>query len=145
MTEQRITDALKTYWEELKGTDKFPSEKQINSNDIEKIWENCFLVRVDGDNKFAYEFLGKSIIEAYADENVGEHIVEDQLYPESPGIVNKFVEATETEEPLFYEGVFINKNNIDIKFRKILLPLGENGKVKHLIGGMRWKSMDVAD
>lgn len=143
MTEQRITDALKTYWEEQKGERKFPSEQEINAQDIEGIWEHCFLVRVDTNGAFAYEFLGQSIMEAYADDTVGEHIIEDQLYPESPGILNKFAEVVESGEPLFYEGVFINKNNVDIKFRKILLPLGDDGKVKHLIGGMRWKSMDL--
>jgi len=90
----------------------------------------------------AYEFLGKSIIEAYADENVSEQIIEDQLYPESPGIINKFQEVVNALEPILYEGAFINKSNQDIKFRKILLPLGENGVVKHIIGGMRWKAID---
>lgn len=143
MAELRITDALKKYWETQKGERKFPSEKDIIATDIESIWENCFLVRVDGAGKFAYEFLGESIIEAYADNSIGEDVVEDQLYPENPGIISKFNEVVQTAEPLFYEGVFINKNNVDIKFRKILLPLGEDGKVKHLIGGMRWKSMDL--
>lgn len=142
MAEQRITEALKTYWEGLQKDGKLPSEQDINSEDIPEIWENCFLVRVDGKNNFAYEFLGKSIIEAYADENVSEQIIEDQLYPESPGIINKFQEVVNALEPILYEGAFINKSNQDIKFRKILLPLGENGIVKHIIGGMRWKAID---
>ena len=141
MSEKRITEALKAYWEGLRKGGEIPSEKDIDANDIDDIWQSCFLVRVDEDGKFAYEFLGASIIEAYADENVGEPIIEDQLYPESPGIVNKFQEVVDAVEPIFYEGAFINKDNQDIKFRKILLPLGENGKVKHLLGGMRWKEM----
>lgn len=142
MTEQRITDSLRTYWESLQEGRKFPSENDIDSDDITEIWENCFLVRVDSSEKFAYEFWGKSIIEAYADDNVGEQVIEDQLYPESPGIIDKFQEVIEAQEPIFYEGAFINKNNADIKFRKILLPLGKDGVITHIIGGMRWKAMD---
>lgn len=142
MTEQRITDALKTYWESLQNGRKFPTENDLSAEDIAPIWENCFLVRVDGDKKFAYEFWGKSIIEAYADDNIGEEVIEDQLYPESPGIIDKFQEVVTAEEPIFYEGAFINKANEDIKFRKILLPLGKDGVVTHIIGGMRWKAMD---
>ena len=52
MAEQRITEALKTYWQGLQKDGKLPSEQDINSEDIPQIWENCFLVRVDGKNNF---------------------------------------------------------------------------------------------
>lgn len=140
--EQRITDELKAYWERLRGIMPFPAEDQINSNDIQHIWANCFLAKFENE-RFAYEFMGDSIIEAYADNTVGEDIIEDQLYPESPGIINKFREVVEYKEPIYYEGTFINKDNLDIKFRKILLPIGSDGKVKYILGAMRWKSMDL--
>jgi len=142
MAEQRITDELKSYWERLRGSKPFPAEDQINSVDIEEIWQNCFLVHLEG-NKFVYDFLGDSIIEAYADNKLGEDIIEDQLYPENPGILNKFKEVATLKAPVYYEGTFINHDNLDIKFRKILLPLGNSDKVEYILGGMRWKSMDL--
>lgn len=142
MSEQRITDELKAYWDRLRGSNPFPAEDQIDAAELHSIWQNCFLVKFEADH-FAYEFLGESIIEAYADDTVGEDIIEDQLYPENPGILNKFREVVMLKEPVYYEGAFINKDNLDIKFRKILLPLGNNNQVQYILGGMRWKSMDL--
>jgi hypothetical protein len=142
MSEQRLTDELMFYWNRLKQGKQFPSEDQIDQQEIQSIWQNCFLVKLEGD-RFRYEILGDSIIQAYADNKIGEDIIEDQLYPESPGILNKFLEVARTKEPVYYEGVFVNKDNLDVKFRKILLPLGSGNEVEYILGGMRWKSMDL--
>ena len=142
MAEQRITDELKSYWERLRGNRPFPSEDQISADELTLIWQNCFLAKFEGGH-FSYDFLGESIIEAYADNTVGEDIIEDQLYPESPGIINKFQEVVTYKMPVYYEGSFINKDNLDIKFRKILLPLGIDGNVQYILGAMRWKSSGI--
>lgn len=137
--EKRITDALKDYWEALRGERKFPTENEIDSAKIADIWDHCFLAKAEN-GKFVYDFLGEGIIEAYADNMEGEEVVEDQIFPESPALRSKFQEVVDEQEPLFYDGAFINKNNMDIKFRKILLPLGDNGKVDYVLGAMRWKA-----
>lgn len=137
--EKRLSEILLTYWEELKGDSDMPSESAIDTDKLEDVWDNCFLVEKKGD-KYAYSYLGKSIIEAYADVVEGEEIIEDQIYPESPGLIAKFEEVVHTKVPLHYEGAFINNNNMDIKFRKMLLPLGDDGEVKYLLGGMRWRA-----
>jgi hypothetical protein len=139
MHEQRITDVLQDYWESKLGDNQFPSEKEINQNDIADVWPNCFLIEVDGD-KFRYALLGQNIINAYADDLEGKEAVEDLLYPESPGIRDMFVELLRGRAPLYYDGALINKNNLDIKFRKLLLPLGANNEITHILGAMRWKS-----
>ena len=139
MPEQRITDALQKHWEEVKGDRKFPEESDISPDAIEDIWSNCFLAKSEG-GKFVYSYLGKSIVEAYGDNLEGEEIVEHELYPESPEVNSKFEEVAKTGEPIKFEGAFINRNNMDIKFRKVLLPLGKDGKVEYIIGGMRWRA-----
>lgn len=137
----RITDLLKEYWESKKGTNPYPSEADIDDSEIGESWESCFLVEVvDGGKKFRYEYLGNQIVEAYGDDLEGQEIVEDLLYPESPDTTVKFRETMQGCLPLEYEGAFINKNNMDIKFRKILLPLGSGGKVNYILGGMRWRA-----
>ena len=42
------------------------------------------------------------------------------------------------KEPLLYDGALINRDNLDIKFHKILLPLGDD-TITHIIGGMIWR------
>ncbi len=137
----RITDILREYWESKKGSAPYPDAEDIDSEDLSHIWEDCFMIKVeDGGKSFSYEYLGDSIADAYADDMEGKEIIEDLLYPESPGVLIKFRETMQTCLPLEYEGAFINKNNADIKFRKILMPVGEKGKVGYILGGMRWRA-----
>lgn len=136
--ENKLNEILFQYWEDLKGDKEMPCESDIKSEEIADVWDNCFLVEKNGD-KYAYSHLGKSIIEAYGDAVEGEDIIEDDIYPESPSILAKLEEVSQTKEPMHYEGAFINRNNMDIKFRKMLLPLGDNGEVKYILGGMRWR------
>lgn len=137
--EHRITETLLKYWESKKDGRDFPEESDINSEEIEEIWDSCFLVQVL-DGKFTYSFLGKSIIEAYGDNLEGEEVVENEIYPESPETTAKFAEIVQTKEANKFEGAFINRNNMDIKFRKTLMPLGRDGKVEYILGAMRWRS-----
>jgi hypothetical protein len=139
--QERITDILREYWEGKKGNAPYPAANDINNSDLADIWEDCFMIEVvDGGKSFRYEYLGDSIADAYADDLEGKEVVEDLLYPESPGVLIKFRETMQTCLPLEYEGAFINKNNDDIKFRKILMPIGSGGKVTYILGGMRWRA-----
>jgi hypothetical protein len=139
--QDRITDILRQYWEAKKGAAPYPAANDIDTKELENIWEDCFLIEVlDGGKSFKYEYLGDSIADAYADDLEGKEVIEDLLYPESPGVLIKFRETMQTCLPLEYEGAFINKNNADIKFRKILMPLGKAGKVNYILGGMRWRA-----
>lgn len=137
----RITDILRGYWESKLEGRPYPAEDDISGTELNDIWEDCFMIEVlDGGKKFKYEYLGDNITVAYADDLEGKEVIEDLLYPESPGVLIKFNETMQGCLPLEYEGAFINKNNADIKFRKILLPVGSNGKVKFILGGMRWRA-----
>ena len=139
-TEARIPDTVLHYWEEIKGDLNYPKQDDVESANISDIWKNCFLIKIEEDGKFVYNFLGSSLVQAYADNLEGEEIVEDLLYPESPELKAKFAELIATKQPVHYEGALINKNNMDIKFRKILLPLGKDGKIDFILGGMRWRA-----
>ena len=139
--QERITDILREYWNGKKGTSPYPAADDIDVAELKDIWQDCFMIEVlDGGKSFRYEYLGDSITDAYADDLEGKEVIEDLLYPESPGVLIKFHETMQTCQPLEYEGAFINKNNADIKFRKILMPIGNGGKVTYIIGGMRWRA-----
>lgn len=129
---------LEKHWNDKRGEEAFPAEYEISENELDAIWQNCFIVRIS-DAKFIYESFGESLIEAYSYNMQGEEVVDDVLYPESPPLAHKLIEVLNSKEPLTYDGALINKENIDIKFRKILVPLGEEGRITHILGGMIWR------
>lgn len=134
-----LIETLKNYWEAKKGENAFPELYDMSEGELEEIWNNCFIAEVSN-NKFVYETMGESVIDAYELNMQGLEVTEDLLYPESPNPVHKMIEVLNAKEPVIYDGAFINRENVDIKFRKILLPLGENGKVTHIFGGIIWQA-----
>ncbi len=140
---KRINELLQVYWDELRGKRPFPLESEISIEDLEMIWDSCFLVKVDAANPnqpFTYTYLGDSLIEAYGSESERD-ICERLVYPSNMSLVHKFHEVMEKKEPVLEESEFINSRNALIKYRSNILPLGDkDGKVAYLIGGMKWKA-----
>lgn len=140
---KRINELLQVYWEELRGNRPFPLEKEINIEDLENIWDSCFVVKVDPelpDQPFTYTYLGDSLIEAYGSDNERD-ICERLVFPSSMSLVHKFQEVLEKKAPVTEESEFINARNALIKYRSSILPLGDKeGHIGFLIGGMKWKA-----
>lgn len=142
MPENRMTNKLVDYWNELKGDRDFPSELDINPSDIANIWDNCFLIKNekasgDGDG-YKYTFLGQGLINAYGDD-ISQEEVNILVQPNKARFIEKVEETIETKKPVVDESEFVNAHSVLIKYRKIYLPLGEDDDVTHVMGGMRWK------
>lgn len=136
--QQRLSDQLITYWESKKEGSNIPLESNIDGDEISDIWDSCFLIEYE-DNKFRYSYLGEDIVEAYGDDLQGLEIVEGLIYPENSNIIENFQNVVDSQEPKRFEGEFTNKNNMLIKYRKTLVPLGDGEKVTYILGGMRWR------
>ena len=90
----RITEHLKEYWGKKKAANPYPSETDVDEEELAAIWESCFLIEVeDGGKKFKYEYLGNKIVEAYGADLEGLSVDDDPLYPESPDITTKLRET----------------------------------------------------
>ncbi len=134
----RAVDILKAYWLLAKGENKFPALEDISVSELENIWPSCFIAEVKN-GKFTYSYFGEEMTDAYAENLEEQQIVEDLLYPETPEFSHKLIEAMNIDKPMIFDGAFINRENIDIKFRKVLLPLGTGDKVTHILGSMIWQ------
>ena len=138
--ENRLTDILEGYWNQIKGGEEFPSEIDVNPSDIAEIWDNCFLIKSDeleGEG-FKYTFLGQGLINAYGDD-ISQDEVSVLIQPNKERFIEKVEETIKTKKPVIDESEFVNAHSVLIKYRKIYLPLGEDDHVTHVIGGMRWK------
>lgn len=143
--EKRINEKIQSYWESMKGDRAFPKEADINPEDIEDIWDSCFLVHVDphkDDQEFKYTYLGQSLVEAYGDDLNNREICERLVYPSNMSLVHKFKEIIATKAPVTEDSEFTNTKGMLIKFRSCMLPLGkeDDSSVQYIIGGMKWKA-----
>lgn len=141
---QRINERLLEYWSAKKAGRAFPTEGEIDPEEIAEIWDSCFLVRTDevGRSKYQYTYLGNALIDAYGDDLNNKDICEKLVSPTSMSLVHKFDEVCKTKQPVDEESEFTNNKGMLIKFRSCMLPLGKDDSqdVAFVIGGMKWKA-----
>jgi hypothetical protein len=139
-TERRITLRLLAYWEKLRAGRAMPSKDDIKSEDLHDLWENCFIVQVPTHRQtdFNYTHLGDAIRRAYLGGELDEDV--KKLASLNAAWLEESHEQLQDKcEPLVQEGEFRNFYNEIIRYRQCLLPLGENGKIEAIFGGMRYK------
>lgn len=137
----RINEQLTEYWHELRADHPLPFEHEINAESLRDIWSSCFLVTVKPQG-FAYDYIGKELLDAYGDDLTGREITETLLYPHPRTLFDTFKHVVASAEPATEDGEFTNSKGRLIKYRSSVLPLAGRGRagVSFLLGGMRWKA-----
>ncbi len=138
--ERRITLRLLAYWEKLRGERPMPAEAEINPADIEDLWDHCLLVRIEDLEKegYNYTYLGEAIINAYR-HGLSQSDPASSVSPNADTLSHSYARVIATRKPVMEEGEFYNLRNEQVKYRQVLLPLGEGETVKAIFGGMRFK------
>ena len=142
---RRITEHLLRYWLQLRGAREMPQEKELNPDAIKDSWDSCFLINLTDSAKhggYRYTYMGKNLLDAFG-EDVTRDDAETLVSLPSPRVIAKFDQAVAMRKPLIDEAEFVNAKKMTIKYRQILLPLGNNREpveLTYLFGGMRWKA-----
>lgn len=138
--ERRITLRLLAYWERLRDGRAMPGENDINPDDIQDLWDHCFLVAVKdiGKPDYSYTYLGTAILQAYRD-GLSEEDAGGALSLNAAKLTDSFLKVAQTARPLLEEGEFRNFSGKVVRYRQCLLPLGQDGVVDAIFGGMRYK------
>lgn len=135
----RIYDVVMSYWDVLRAGRKFPCESEINPDDLKRVWDNCFLLQITPDQQLKYDYLGKNLIPTM-DGHYTQQDWDTFLCPQGGLIAKKFWKVVENQEAMTDEGEFMNSEGMVIKFREFMAPLGRDGVVTHVLGGLRWKA-----
>jgi len=139
---RRLTRILQEYWNTLRGDLSFPSEKDVQPKFIRSIWENCFVVEANNASRredYKYKYLGKNIIAAYGQDLTG--LAHNALISaEASLLADEFEKILAFKRPVFSEGMLHNQHKQEVRYRQVLLPLGENGiHITAILGGMSYK------
>jgi hypothetical protein len=138
--ERRLTLRLLAYWEKLRKDRSMPPESDINPDDLEGLWDHCFLVHVRdlGKPGYHYTYLGAAISKAYRG-SLDDTDANGLVSPNAAKMQAHYRTVIENRKPLLDEGEFHNLSGQLVKYRQCLLPLGEDGAVAAIFGGMRCK------
>lgn len=137
--ERRFTNLLCEYWNELRGERHHPRLDEIQPEQINDIWDHCFIVHYT-DNKYKILHIGDTISEAYeSDLNIASDAPIIQLN-NLDNIQFYLDEVIESTEAIIEESECYDLDGNTIKFRQCFLPLGNDEKtVSAVIGALRYK------
>lgn len=136
VSERRKAFRLIQYWESIRGDFAFPSENDIDPDDIPDIWEDCFLLQVRDMNRADgnFTYLGKHIIDAFRGGMSGDSCGE-LVSPNIRNLGQNFNDIVQTLKPQVQVGEFRNiKGNI-VRYRQGLVPLGHSKDAADAIFG----------
>lgn len=139
---QRGIDKLSAYWQQLRGTRTMPTESEIEATELESVWDNCFLIRVDiGKSNYLYSYLGHTLLEALGYDAEEDEVLEKLVDPHSTQIIAMCDEVIRTGKPVVREDRFINRRNVEIRYRGGLVPLAGKfpDEISYILGTMDWK------
>ncbi|QGR02708.1 PAS domain-containing protein [Ehrlichia ruminantium] len=139
VSERRAIKILFSYWNELRADKAFPSIEEIDPEEITDIWPYCFIIEVreNSEEKYHCTYIGeaakdlyKSDIKVYAEsQNI------KLFFPQVIENLFDYLESVlENQEPIIDESETEGADGNYIKIRECLLPLGNNGKITHIIG-----------
>ena len=138
--ERRITLRLLAYWEKLRRDKIMPSEEELDPDDLQELWDYCFLIHTKDLSKedYNYTYIGKELQKAYHGELTKADCL-DLSSLNARKLSGNYETVINSKTPLIDEGEFVNMHNDLVKYRECLLPLGCDGKVDAIFGGMRFK------
>lgn len=137
---RRITLRLVAYWEYVRGTRHMPAEGDINPDDIEDLWDNCFLVHTKDLHQpgYRYTHMGHHVA-AMCTAGLGNDTNESLERFHTSHLSRHFQKVIDTGKPVIEEGGMTNALGHTVLYRQCLLPLGNGTQVDAVLGAIRYK------
>ena len=143
--ERRMTDRLMRYWREKSVGKPFPSEHDLDPDELARDWDNCFLVQrrdIDNVEDYNYTYLGRNIMQAYNGRLHDEHNA-FMIGPNARMINASFNRVIITRAPVREEGELVMFAGQRVKYRQVMLPIGTpDGTLEAIFGGLSFKFFD---
>jgi hypothetical protein len=146
--ERRVSNQLEKFWNELRGDQEIPFERDLDISELEELWPYCFIIEItakdDGETNYMYSYIGESIIEAYGDDLTGKSVYAHLIAPYTEDLLQKFGEVSTTKKPIADDSEFVNLQGALIRYRQGLVPFAyPDGSVGYILGAMKWRSYNV--
>lgn len=140
---KRNHEQLVAYWHRIKGLSQYPTESQVDPDDLKEQWDNMFLLEVDQEQRgiFRYQYVGSSLVEAYGTDPTGK-AHNSQEIPNVRSMFELGAKVATTGEVCTDESWFLNSKLQKIVYRCSLVPLcspTDRVNVHFILGLMSWR------
>ena len=117
-----------------------PTLEEFNPDDLRDLWGSCFIIHAAEIHKSngQYAYLGQNIVNAHDKSTIKEGCG-NMISPSADQSKSHFMTVAQSGKPLLDEGEFSNANGELVKYRQCLLPLGTEGNIEAVFGGMSFK------
>jgi hypothetical protein len=126
--ERRLTLRLLAYWEKRRQGRALPALADVEPADLQDFWPDCFILH------FSSIGVGTAHTFTYRGGDVAPWL--EVLLNEHLAVVQA------SGEPFVHEGEYLADGDKVLKYRFCLLPLGEQGQVRGVLGGLRAKNFE---
>jgi hypothetical protein len=135
--ERRKNERLLRYWDQLRGERPFPSEDDLDLDELMPLWDACFVLQArDVRQKvgYNYTYLGGTIQQAYQ-RGLIPFSLKGMVSLEASHLSEEFEQVFAQPQPLYSEGEHALPEHQILRYRQIILPLSHGkGTVEALLG-----------
>jgi hypothetical protein len=135
MNKRRITEQLLFAWEQARGKLSMPPIESLAPYHFEALWPDCYVLHIFSYAPgMPYEF---THIGSRLNDWFGDAVRTSDDIPFRAHVIDHYKQVIETAQPLLTEGEMPNASGHIIAYRHVMVPIGEEGVVTHIFGGLR--------
>ena len=141
ISERRAINILCAYWDELRGSRQFPTEKELDPEELTTIWPYCLMLKVihceEDMRNYECVYAGSEAVKLYFSDlryysGKAEVVV---FFPQIVETLFDYLESVvENKRPIIEELEKATAEGHDVKVRQCLLPLGTGDTVDYIVG-----------
>ena len=125
------------YWQDLRGTHRFPARETITPRDMAPFLRNVVLIRViDGGADYEYRIVGDACVQAFGMNFQGARLTEIEAVNPAYGLATRaaYEHVRTTGAPFALRGWIAPSTPSLFSYHETaMLPLGKRGIVDHLL------------
>jgi hypothetical protein len=129
--------ALHAYWRNKCGGRAMPRRIDINPSEIPSLLRHIFIMEIHRPLRFRLRLVGTAVCERWGKDHTGKWLDELQFDGERATILEQYASAAQAGIPKFDISEFANEQGRYLHYRRLLLPLSEDGSTPNMLLGIQ--------
>ena len=127
--------ALCAYWTGKCGSRAMPRRADINPREIVSLLPHIMIVEIHEPLRFCFRLVGTKICERWGENHTGKWLDELDFDGERLAVLGQYASVARTGAPRFDVEEFVNGGGRYLHYRRLLLPLSEDGFTPNMLLG----------
>lgn len=146
MSERRMVNRLKSYWESLRKQNELPIFEHFNQNSVADMWDSCLSFNVTsssgGKKMYQCNFVGNDLNKAFGKDLKDRYVSSaDKRVLPGANLMESLDNSVDSKVFVLSAGQFVNSDHKIVKYRDCVMPFTNfEGTVTNLVVGISWKA-----